>query len=80
MKRFKNILLYAAHNTDVAVSSKWALTLAKQNHPRLTVVDVVGQLPRDLLSAVTIMTSSDWSLPAPIAWDRYLNPPRTRAG
>jgi hypothetical protein len=42
MKRFKNILLFADPNTDVAVSSKWALTLAKQNHARLTVVDVVG--------------------------------------
>ena len=59
MKRFKNILLFADPSTDVAVSSKWALTLAKQNHARLTVVDVVGQLPRDLQSAVTTMTPKE---------------------
>jgi len=59
MKRFKNILLFADPNTDVAVSSKWALTLAKQNHARLTVVDVLGQLPRDLQSAVTTMTPKE---------------------
>ena len=56
MKRFKKILLFADPNTDVAVSSKWALTLAKQNHARLTVVDVVGQLPSDLQSAITTLT------------------------
>jgi len=55
MKRFKKILLFADPNTDVAVSSKWALTLAKQNHARLTVVDVVGQLPRDLQSSLTTL-------------------------
>jgi nucleotide-binding universal stress UspA family protein len=56
MKRFKKILLFADPNTDVAVSSKWALTLAKQNNARLTVVDVVGQLPSDLQSAITTLT------------------------
>ena len=59
MKRFKNILLFADPNTDVAVSFKWALTLAKQNHARLTVVDVAEQLPRDLQKAITIMTSKE---------------------
>ena len=56
MKRFKNILLFADPDTDVAVSAKWALTLAKQNHARLTVSDVAGLLPRDLQRAITIVT------------------------
>jgi universal stress protein E len=59
MKRFKNILLFADPSTDVAVSSRWALTLAKQNHARLTVLDVVSPLPRDLQRAITIMTPKE---------------------
>jgi len=59
MKRFKNILLFADPGTDVTMSSKWALTLAKQNHARLTVLDVVGPLPRDLQRAITIMTPKE---------------------
>lgn len=47
MKSFKNILLFADPNTDITASFRQALSLAKHNHARLTVLDVVSQLPRE---------------------------------
>jgi len=59
MKRFKNILLIADPNTDVAVSFRRALSLAKQNKARLTVLDVVDQLPSNLQMMITIISPSE---------------------
>jgi nucleotide-binding universal stress UspA family protein len=55
MKRFKNILLFADPTTDVTVSFRRALLLAKHNQAHLTVVDVVDQLPPDMLRLITVM-------------------------
>jgi len=54
MKRFKNILLFADPSTDVTVSFRRALSLTKQNQAHLTVVDVVDQLPPDILRLITV--------------------------
>ncbi len=59
MKRFKNILLFADPSTDVTVFFRRALSLAKHNQARLTVLDVVDQLPHDLQRAITIMAPSE---------------------
>ena len=59
MKRFKNILLVAAPDTDVTSSYRRALSLAKHNHARLMVLDVADQLPGDLQRAVTVMAPSE---------------------
>lgn len=48
MERFKNILLIAGGDNWNTTSLKRAVALAKNNSARLTVVDVVGELPREL--------------------------------
>jgi len=55
MKRFKKILFVAAPNTDVTVSFRRTLSLAKHNQAHLTVVDIIDRLPPDLLRLITVM-------------------------
>ena len=59
MKRFKNILLY----TDGKAGSRFALNrgvdLAKRNQGQLTVVNLLQELPRELLRLAAAMPSED---------------------
>ncbi len=59
MKRFKNILLFAGPSSDVTTTFRRALSLAKHNQARITVLDVVDELPRHLQRAITIMPPSE---------------------
>ena len=55
MQRFKNILLVAGGAGFEAAALKRAVDLAKNNGARLTVVDVVEELPREMQMLVTSM-------------------------
>jgi nucleotide-binding universal stress UspA family protein len=59
MKRFKNILLTAGGEGWEKSSLQKAVTLAGNNHARLTVVDVLEELPRDLRILVTAIHLGD---------------------
>ncbi|HSB34108.1 MAG TPA: universal stress protein [Nitrospirota bacterium] len=48
MKRFKNILLAAGGEGWEESALKRAVALAIHNHARLTVIDVIEELPREL--------------------------------
>lgn len=56
MQRFKNILLVFDQNKETLGR---AVTLAKNNSARLTVVDVIEELPRDTRMLVTVMPPQD---------------------
>jgi nucleotide-binding universal stress UspA family protein len=59
MKRFKNILLVAGGEGWKKSALKRALALAKSNHARLTVVDVMEELPRELRLLIPAMDIED---------------------
>lgn len=59
MQRFKNILLVAGGANWEEVALKRAVALAKTNRARLSVVDVVAELPRDLRMLITSMHLAD---------------------
>ena len=56
MQRFKNILLVFDQNKETL---RRAVALAKNNRARLTVVDVIEELPRDTRMLVTVMPPQD---------------------
>lgn len=53
MKRFKNILLLAGERPGERTTVVRAAALAKRNGARLTLVEVVEQLPRDMQKLIT---------------------------
>jgi nucleotide-binding universal stress UspA family protein len=53
MKRFRNILLLTRERTGERATVVRAAALAKQNGARLTLVEVVEQLPRDMQKLIT---------------------------
>jgi universal stress protein E len=59
MQRFKNILLVAGGEGWEGAALNRAVALAKNNRARLTVVDVVEELPRDMRVLVTSMHLAD---------------------
>jgi universal stress protein E len=59
MRRFKNILLVAGGEGWEKAALKRAVALAKNNHARLTVVDVIEELPRNLRVLITTMHLAD---------------------
>ena len=59
MQRFKNILLIAGGDDWERTSLKRAVDLAKNNSARLTVVDVVEELPREMQMLVTSVNLVD---------------------
>lgn len=59
MQRFKNILLVAGGANWEEVALKRAVALAKINRSRLSVVDVLAELPRDLKMLITSMHPTD---------------------
>jgi hypothetical protein len=59
MKRFKKILLLAQKGTGQRATLARAEEPAKRNRARLTPVEVVEQLPRDLGTLVTTMLPVD---------------------
>ena len=59
MKRFKNILLAAGGSGWEEIPLKKAATLAKSNHARLAVVDVIEELPREMRMLVTAIHPAD---------------------
>ncbi len=59
MKRFKNILLVAYGTSDIRAALKRAVRLAKENQARLTMVDVVEELPRDARTVLKEISPSD---------------------
>ena len=56
MKRFKNILLLAEQGTGGSPILQKAAALAKNNRARLTVVDVIEELPRDIQKFIVVIT------------------------
>ena len=56
MKRFKNILLLADQGTGGSPILQKAAALAKNNRARLTVVDVIEELPRDIQKFIVVIT------------------------
>jgi len=59
MKRFKNILLVAGGEGWKESALKRAVALAKENRARLTVVDVIEELPREMRVLATSMHLAD---------------------
>lgn len=59
MERFKNILLVAGGEGWEETALKRAVGLAKNNRARLTVFDVVDELPREMQMLVTSMRIED---------------------
>ena len=59
MKRFKNILLVADFDAKQQQAVDRAVTLAKQNDARMTVLSVVRELPANVRMAVTTMSPED---------------------
>jgi nucleotide-binding universal stress UspA family protein len=55
MKRFKNILLLSREGAGERATLARAVVLAKQNGARLTLVEVVEDLPRELRMLITAM-------------------------
>jgi len=56
VKRFKNILLLADQGTDSNAILRRAAALANNNRARLTVVDVIEELPRDIQKFIVVIT------------------------
>ena len=59
MKRFKNILLVAGGEGWERAALKRAVALAKNNSARMSVVDVVEELPREMRMLITSMHLAD---------------------
>ena len=59
MKRFKNILLVAGGEGWERAALKRAVALAKNNSARLSVVDVVEELPQEMRMLITSMHLAD---------------------
>jgi len=63
MEQFKNILLVAHGENPGTVALKRAVTLAKRNNARLTVVGVVEELPRVMRSLIIALEPADlWEM------------------
>ena len=56
MKRFKNILFVADGRTEVTGAFDRAVTLAKDNQARLSVIDVLDKVPPDARMLITTMS------------------------
>ena len=56
MKRFKNILLLANQGTGGQAILRRVAALARNNQARLTVVDVIEELPRDMQKLIVVIT------------------------
>jgi len=56
VKRFKNILLLADQGTDDYAILRRAAALAKNNRARLTIIDVIEELPRDMRMLIVVIT------------------------
>lgn len=56
MKRFKKILLVSRESTGARATLARAVELAKRNRARLTLIEVVEELPRELLALITTAT------------------------
>lgn len=59
MKRFRRILLVSREGTGERATLTRAVELAKQNQARLTLVEVVEELPRALRMLITAMPPAD---------------------
>jgi nucleotide-binding universal stress UspA family protein len=59
MKRFKKILLVSREGAGERATLVQAVELAKRNRARLTLVEVVGELSRELRMLVTTMPPVD---------------------
>jgi nucleotide-binding universal stress UspA family protein len=53
MKRFKKILLVSSENAGARATLARAVELAKRNRARLTLIEVVEELPRELRTLIT---------------------------
>ena len=56
MKRFKNILLLADQGTGGKAILRRAAALAKNNRAKLTIMDVIEELPRDMRMLIVTIT------------------------
>ncbi|MBW2421484.1 MAG: universal stress protein [Deltaproteobacteria bacterium] len=59
MKRFKNILLVTGERPGERATVARAAALAKRNRARLTLVEVIEQLPREMKMLITVAPPSD---------------------
>jgi len=59
MKRFKNVLLVAHGGSGGEAPLKRAVSLAKRNRARLTVVEVIEELPRDIRRLMAAIPTQD---------------------
>lgn len=59
MKRFKNILLVHGQGTSVNATMKRALSLAKRNRARLTVLEVIEKVPQEILMLISSITPQE---------------------
>lgn len=59
MKRFKNILLVHGQGTGVNATLKRAVSLAKRNRARLTVLEVTERVPREIRMLPTVMSPQE---------------------
>ena len=59
MERFKNILVLSREGAGDKTTIDRAMALAARNQARLTVVDVIAELPKDVRRLVTVMTPND---------------------
>jgi len=59
MKRFKNILLVSDRGTIGQAALERAVSLAKTNGARLTVAEVIEELPRDMRMFITLTPPED---------------------
>ncbi len=59
MKRFKNILLVHDNTESGQLTLGRAIDLARRNKARLTVIQVISQIPRDYRMLITAVTSEE---------------------
>ncbi|MBE9567075.1 MAG: universal stress protein [Proteobacteria bacterium] len=59
MKRFKNILLFCDFDTKQHLAVERAISLARQNGARLTVITVVKEIPSERGMAITAVTPQE---------------------
>jgi nucleotide-binding universal stress UspA family protein len=59
MKRFKNVLLVTGERSGERATMARAATLVKQNSARLTLVEVVERIPREMKSLIAVTPPSD---------------------
>ena len=59
MKRFKNILLICDFDTKQHLAVERAVSLARQNEARLTVITVVKEIPSEMGMAITAVTPQE---------------------